>query len=105
MTNKEKAETILRQLTRSDNPFGVLTVMAGCGIYGYDKDSVSFRFKGCKKANICKICIEADDTYSLTFFKIGVKDLSLNVSGNFSGIYADGLKGVFEDFTGLMLSL
>lgn len=66
-------------------------------------NSLSFRFKGSKKANYVKITLNGLDLYDVEFGKIW--NLTYKVKGESSNIYADSLKSVIEDFTGLYLSL
>lgn len=99
---KEIAETIVQQLA---GHWGRLSIMTGACYPAYsDKEHYfSFRFKMCKKANYCKIKLNSLDTYDIEFGKVwGDK---YKVVEEIEGIYCDGLKSMFERFTGLYLSL
>lgn len=72
--------------------------------------TLSFRFKSCNKANLVKITLNGLDLYDVEFVKVGrLNRTTLSVprktTGSFSHIYGDQLVRVFEDFTGLFLSL
>jgi len=104
MTTRFDPNTALAQLTRSNNPIGRLSAMVGAYNFLHSADSVMFRFRGCRRANYCKITLDgASDTYSVSFHKVGKLD-SKDVAA-FGGIYADGLMPAFEKTTGLYLSL
>ena len=66
-------------------------------------NAFSFKFKGSKVATFCKITLEADDTYTVLFGKI--RKYELIKQQEFVGIYNDGLTSLFEETTGLYLSL
>lgn len=65
-------------------------------------DDLTFHFSGSKIANIAKIELE-NDLYSVTLYKAGKSNCKEVETLN--GIYADQLKGVFEERTNLRLSL
>ena len=94
------AETIIRQM----GGFGKLTAMIGASDFAADETSVQFSFKGCRKANKCRVTLLADDTYRCELFRF---DRSFNMHTVYSqdGLYWDMLKPVFESETGLYLSL
>jgi len=95
--------TALAQLTHSRNPFGRLTAMTGAHTFIDHGNAVSFKFKGSKVANFVKISLDASDTYTVTFGKI--RKYELTKQQEFTFVYADALKSVFESITGLYLSL
>jgi hypothetical protein len=108
----------LNQLTMSNNGFNRLKVMTGANHFFKDSNSVGFQFKMCKKANALKITLNNMDTYDLLFYKIGKKinkeyasigikiyDITTKDIQNYENIYCDQLKEIFEQFTGLYLSL
>lgn len=67
--------------------------------------SLTFKFgRGAKnKANRCRITLEMDDTYTITFFKI-VK-MEVKIIEEIEGVYFDQLMDIFEDRTGMFLTL
>jgi fumarate hydratase class II len=102
------AAIILQQLGGA----GRLKAMIGATDFCSFKDgnTLAFKFKMCPKANYIKISLEASDTYAIEFVKIGrlskkTWDIPMKVTGQFSGIYAEDLKRVISDFTGLALSI
>lgn len=98
------AVTILEQLTQSKNPMNRLSVMTGAGNFAsHGDEGVSFKFKGSRKANFCKVILNSMDTYTVTFGKI--RKYELTKVQTFEGVYNDALKDLFEDVTGLYLSL
>ena|SRR5690625_4736974 len=99
---QEVAETIVQQLA---GHWGRLKVMTGATNPAYSEQDLyfSFRFKMCSKANYCKIKLNSMDTYDIEFGKLwGSK---YRVVETVEGVYAEDLKPIFEDFTGLYLSL
>ena len=103
MTTRFDYTTALAQLTRSSNPISRLSAMVGAFNFLHSADSVMFRFRGCRRANYCKVTLAADDTYTISFHKVG--KLNSKDVATFDGIYADGLMPAFEKTTGLYLSL
>jgi len=103
------ADTTLTQLGGRNR----LKAMIGAKDFFSDNDgaTLSFKFKMCKKASFVKITLNGKDTYDIEFIKPGrlsrkTFEMSPNkTTGEFTGVYADQLKKVFENFTGLYLSL
>lgn len=101
----EIARTIADQLTQSSNGYNRLKAMiAGNNFYYSSANAknlggLSFQFKGSRKASLCGIVLDFDDTYTMKFYR-GIKEVK-----EISGLYAEDLMGVFEDFTGLYLKL
>jgi hypothetical protein len=107
MTIKEKNERIARTIIEQMGGFNKLGAMIALSHTLILDSGVSFRFKGSRKANYCKIILEATDLYTVEFYK--VREL-INVSVNeplksITGVYNDMLKPIFEETTGLYLSL
>jgi len=99
------ANLALQQLCQG--PTGRLKVMVGASQFvKSDEDNyIQFSFKGCRKANKCRITLRADDTYNLTFFKFNRKTYDCPQVHEVEGAFCDMLKDCFESFTGLYLSL
>lgn len=64
---------------------------------------LSFKFKGSTKANCCVVTLLLDDTYQVTFHKVG--KIGLKQVHEVSGVYCDQLVPLFESVTGLYLSI
>lgn len=68
-----------------------------------DDNSLLFDIRGCSKFNKIRVTLDAMDTYTVRFIKVGrggiVRDESLEM------VYADNLKAIIESKTGLYLSL
>lgn len=102
-----QASTLIRQM----GGMGKLTAMVGATGFGRGvtdgHPSLTFKFKGSKKANVVTIILDPSDTYTLRFAKMGgaATFYKMTPAGEFSGVYADALKPTFEQFTGLYLSL
>ncbi len=97
------SELALQQLTCSDTPVRILKMLVGSTHVHAGPEKTEFTFKMCAKANVCRIEYTVNDTYKMTFLQIvGLKLMVVEV---FDEIFFDGLKGVFESFTGLYLSL
>ena len=98
--DEEIARTILEQLGGT----GRLVAMTGAKHFMTDGPAVSFKFANRAPApNYVKITLDASDTYTVTFGRI-VK-FELRSSSTVSGIYCDQLVELFENTTGLYLSL
>ena len=80
-----------------------LVLMTGANNFGVLGNSLSFRFKGSKKANYLRITLNSMDTYDLEFGK--VHGTNYKVVKTLTYIYSDQLIEIFENTTGLMLSL
>lgn len=81
---------------------GRLKAFVGAQNFMVGTDSVSFRFKGSKKANYLKITLDPSDTYILEFGKI--RGHEYKVTKTLENIYCDQLVEIFEDTTDLFLS-
>ncbi len=104
MNNQQIAQTIIAQL--GGNKFLTMVGQSGRLIYGNDSlgnPFIEFKFKGCKKANRCKISLTLGDTYKIKFFKIA--NMNCDLVHETNGAYCDMLRDIFEDFTGLATSL
>ncbi|CAB4143899.1 hypothetical protein UFOVP466_9 [uncultured Caudovirales phage] len=102
------ADIILQQLGGSRR----LSVMVGA--YDFYSDNggrtLRFRFKGCPVANLCKVTLEASDTYTVKLEKLGrmsrkTYTIPVTVAAEFDDVYAENLRGVIERATGLYLSM
>jgi len=95
----EVAKTILQQMGGVNK----IKAMTGACNFGASDNLVSFKFKMCKKANYVRITLNSMDLYDVEFIKIwGTK---ITIVKTYNGIYDDQLKSIFEDYTGLYLSL
>lgn len=104
MNPQETAETILSQLGGA----GKLKAMIAAHDMFYDKDgSLSFKFKGSRKLNYCKVTLNGMDLYNMELGRIAKKDgiPAYNKKESIDDLYWDQLKPVFEKETGLYLSL
>ena len=72
-------------------------------VYSDGDKSLRFRFKGSRKVNYVKITLNSLDLYDMEFKKIwGMKCKDVETV---NGVYWDQLKPIFEETTGLYLSL
>ena len=99
--NNTVAATILAQLGGA----GRLSAMIAASSFSDHGDALSFKFKGSRKYNVCKVTLAADDTYTVALRHFNLRTLKDKNEIEFAGIYADRLKGLIEDETGLFLSL
>jgi hypothetical protein len=99
--NAQQAQTTLNQLG------GINKIHAMTGAKDFARDEagqyVSFKFLGCKTANYIKITLTWEDLYEMEFGKL--KKWEYEVVKSINGVYAEDLKRIFEDTTGLALSL
>lgn len=114
------AQLALTQLTMSNNPTAILKMFVGANNFlKSDKDNwVRFRFKGYNKANMLTITFTPADLYKLEFGKVTnkvdkeLKKLGVTVSTPeykevevIDGVYSEDMKNIFEQTTGLYLSM
>ncbi len=99
------AETTLNQLTLSHNGYNRLKAMIGAYDFVTVKNGIQFKFKGCRAVNTLTIVLEADDTYTLEFWKIRRSAWNCQMVNKITDMYAADLKDCFEDFTQLRVSL
>lgn len=92
------AQVILEQLGR-----GTLA-MLGAHTLVSSNDSLTFRVRGCTKINCIKIELDASDTYTMTFYKVGGKRMLVTVALE-TMIYVDCLHRTIEAHTGLATRL
>lgn len=97
--------TALEQLTMSRNPIARLEMMVGAKDFMFDssEDSIAFKFKGSSKANYLEIKLDRNDTYTMTFMKL--RGMDFKTVKEIDGVYNDMLKNIFEETTGLYLSI
>lgn len=101
MSDLTVANTIIQQM----GGFGKLQAMVSANTFVGDDNSVQFKFKGCRKANICKVTLLPSDTYLFQLYRFNNKTFDLDKVYELEGAYNDMLKPVFESETGLYLSL
>lgn len=94
-------DTILKQMNTNPNK---VYAMIGGQCLGME-NGLQINFKGSKKANKVQIILEANDTYTMRFYKYNSRTFDCPVVGEFDFLYWDALKETFERFTGLYLSL
>lgn len=95
------AKNIVSQLGGSVDQ---MAMMIGAHSFTAGAYNLTFKFKSQAKnsANCVRITLGASDTYRVEF--ISLRGVNFNAKGDFSGIYAEGLKKLFERETGLFLS-
>ena len=98
---QEQAATIFQQLGGTNR----LKAMIGAKYVTMDsaKNEVGFRFSLNRKMNYCRITLTCMDLYTVEFLKI--KKTTVDTVKTFDGVYGDQLKSIFEETTGLDLSL
>ena len=100
MTN-EIAQTIFSQL--GGNRFAMIT---GAKAFCAGENSLSFRLPGNpKRVTHVRIDLDASDTYTVKFLRIGQKVSAYKVLAKISDIYSDMLLDCFEEHTGLYATL
>lgn len=107
---EQMAETIFAQLGGTRR----LQAMAGAKKFIFGETDagqvyVAFRVgRNAKKVNMVQVTLDMDDTYTVEFMWITVaKSLQAtkNVKWEISGVYFDMLPGIFEQGTGMYLSI
>ncbi len=104
-TSNFDAKTALDQLTQSNNGVGRLVAMVGATDFVKGPNYLQFGFKSCRKANKCYVALNADDTYTISFFKYNRRTFDCPLVHQVEGAYCDMLKEIFESFTGLYLTI
>lgn len=95
----EIATTILNQLGGKR-----FQVMTGARDFAATNAGIQFKIgRNSSKANIVVVDLNANDTYTLKFFRFAKMDLKELES--FEGVYCDQLKELFTEYTGLATSL
>lgn len=93
----EVANTILRQLGG-----GRFIMMTGATCYA-DTNALVVKFKGSKKANYLRIELTPSDLYHMKFLKVwGTKSKEV---AEYDRVYADMLRDIFTEVTGLYTKL
>ena len=77
--------------------------MTGAKHFTYSDNSVSFQFKGSRKTNALRITLDSSDTYTMKFFKINSRKLTVDTVREIEYVYCDQLAEIFERETGLYL--
>lgn len=82
-----------------------MSAMLGTKFFVAVDQGLQFDFKGCRKANKCRVTLNPDDTYKFELFKFNRRTLECPQVYELDGVYWDMLKPVFENETKLALSL
>jgi len=102
-------ETALDQLasTHSGNGIGRLHAMVGAKDFVTDIEgrNVQFGFKSCRKANKCRLTLTRDDLYTIEFFKFNRRTFDCPCVETVKGLNFTQLTEIFENFTGLFLTI
>lgn len=93
---------VLDQL--GNNKFAVMT-----GAYDFvgsvKNKTLTFKFKGARKVNMCHIMLNEKDLYDVIFYKFIKSTGELKEVYDISDVYAEDLRGTFEQYTGLFTRL
>ena len=90
-TRKPDAAGRLAVATEIHRQMGGQKMAVMTGAYGFlgDENSLTFRFKMCKKANSCKVTLNGLDLYDVEFFRIrkrrGQFEIEMPKTGEFNG--------------------
>lgn len=99
--NQEIASIILQQMGTTPNRLYAMMKGQCLAI----ENGLQINFKGSRKANKVQIVLNADDTYTMTFFKFNRRTFDCPVVAELEGMYFDMLRSYFEQTTGLYVSL
>ncbi len=95
------AQTILEQLGGRR-----FTQMTGAKNYVDYGNALSFHLgRNSSRANLVKIILEANDTYTVEFSRFSMRTLDVKLLDSISDVYADQLQEIFTRKTGLYTSL
>jgi hypothetical protein len=102
--SKEAVQQVANTIILQMGGHGKLSAMVGATFsLSTNTLGVTIKFKGSRKMTICTIKLNGLDLYDMTFSKIRKYEL-ITVSTH-ENLYADMLKSMFENETGLRLSL
>jgi hypothetical protein len=93
--------TTIQQLCGGN--IGRLVTMIGAHSFVAGANELRFQFKGSKKANRVLVELTPADTYAVSFY--AGRGVNIRKVAEFADVYADTLRGTFEKFTGLYVSL
>lgn len=97
--NPNIAKTILEQM----GGIRRLVMMTGAKNFVDHGNGVSFKFPNKRGPNHCKVTLDPSDTYTVEFGRM--RKYELTNKDEMEGIYWDQLKNLFEEKTGLYLTL
>ena len=103
-TNKTQADTIFGQLGGTRR----LAMMTGAknfsyGCTGNNETYAQFRVgRNAKKINLVKITLNSSDTYTVEF--MWATAAAITIKADFTCVYNDMLKDIFESSTGMFLT-
>lgn len=96
------ANTIIAQMGGVNR----LRVMTGAHTFVADENWVQFRFKGSRKANTCRVTYNYGlDLYTFELLQFSPTKMAFKPVYKLEGVYFDMLIDLFEQETGLYLSL
>ena len=98
-------ETAAMTMTYLGGKANLQTMIGAHGFTVDEKGTLTFQFKGSRKANVAQFRLDADDTYTIKFMHYNRRTCLITDKGEMNGLYFDQLVEVFERFTGLYLSL
>ncbi len=101
MSELTVANIILQQMGGA----GKLKAMVGAKYFAGTDTSLQFSFKGCRKANKCRVTLLPNDLYRMELLKVNNRTYDIKYLYNEEELYWDMLKPEFEQATGLDLSL
>ena len=101
-------QTIANTTAQQLGGYGKLEVMIGANQFTYDsKGTLRFKFKGSRKANFIQIELNGLDLYDIKISKLTTKNYIMEekIVAEFENVYADTMKQMIEETTGLYLSI
>lgn len=94
------AKTILAQLGGA----GSMAAMCGCKDFLADEKSIQFKVgRNEKNISACRVVLDPSDTYTVEFYQ--GRGLKMRKCRELSNVYADSLRNLFEQTTGMYLSI
>lgn len=104
LQESQAANAILQQLGGA----GRLKAMIGAKHFMGGKNSLSFKFpnRSRSKPNYVTITLESSDTYTVEFHRVSLKSAAnTKLTSKHEHVYVEDLRPLFEEKTGLRLSL
>lgn len=98
-TTHSVTDTIIEQLGGAR--FAVMT--GATFVVSENNKYVGVKFKGCAKANMMHVKLQANDTYTVTLIK--ARGLNFKIVAEYDMVYASDLQRLFTNVTGLYTRL
>jgi len=101
----EERQVISKTIISQMGGFGKLKTMISASLFLTLESGVRFKFCGSRKFNKVEICLSENDTYTMKIYHVSPSTMKEKNVVEFKNVYCDQLKNIFEQTTGLYLSI